>query len=444
MTDVESRTFRVSAEETFEGWPTTAADIKEGPMNIYINAETIYSKAPDVFYTTKVLSNDKSYVTLYPAQTKKNDAGETSDVSETFIELYSNGMISTGKYIVYKYRIPTTNSRDIGSLQLWTSTENPGAGGSDYIDIRPSAMQADGQWHVLVVDVAQLKQEGCVFEQNEYGAYVPRYLRVDVTNAKMNAGDYIDIGYVGFSDSLDEIFAANADVSTIDLVDSNRTGYTSISAADHEASKNALIELGFESTALSNTNTFTLDLKLESISTDVNLLRVIPQFDFEKFELVSVENGTLCTQMSKLDGSIIWNTEDAFAEAGTLARFTFRTKETIEPGEYEFGVKVVDAFSTQVSEVTTSTKSGIVTILDDQLGDCDGDNKVSVMDVTLIRKYIAAYNYETGESSVEITKDADVNLDGVINSLDISLLRKYLANYDYETNTPGIVLGKQN
>ena len=129
---------------------------------------------------------------------------------------------------------------------------------------------------------------------------------------------------------------------------------------------------------------------------------------------------------------------------GNLSDISSRTKETIEPGEYEFRVKVVDAFSTQVSEVTTSTKSGIVTILDDQLGDCDGDNKVSVMDVTLIRKYIAAYNYETGESSVEITKDADVNLDGVINSLDISLLRKYLANYDYETNTPGIVLGKQN
>ena len=435
MTDVESRTFRITAEEDFEGWTYDPSYVKENPINVIVDGKELYnsdSKAKEEYYSSKVLSEDGSYVRLYI----------NSIASESYTIAYSAGIKPAGKYIVYKYRIPTTNSTN-SNLEFWTSTERTGAGGNDNILINSSAVRNDGEWHVMVLDVTLLKHANCVFEKDEYGAFVPRYLRIDTTNQKMAEGDYIDFAYAGFSNSIAEIVAANQDVSTIDIINSDKQSYNSISTSNYTVSENDAIKIGFENIMFNvDHNTFTLNLEITN-NTGFNFLRVIPQFDFDRFELVNVENGSLASQMSTLDGSFIWNVEDTVTQNGTLAKLTFKVKEgTLDAGEYNFSVKIVDAFSKTSNEVITLPQSGTLIAVKVLYGDCDGDNSITLIDVAMLRNYLSNPNTKMPNAMFIFT--ADANDDGVIETSDLVLIRQYLANYNFDTNKPGITLGKQN
>jgi hypothetical protein len=56
------------------------------------------------------------------------------------------------------------------------------------------------------------------------------------------------------------------------------------------------------------------------------------------------------------------------------------------------------------------------------LGDVNGDGQLNVLDITLIRRYIAGGYDVTVDSDV-----ADINKDGNINVLDITLIRRHIA-----------------
>ena len=77
-------------------------------------------------------------------------------------------------------------------------------------------------------------------------------------------------------------------------------------------------------------------------------------------------------------------------------------------------------------------------------GDANGDGEISLKDLVLIRRYIADYNEETGESSIAAGAAADANGDGAVTTKDLVILRRYLANFDEQTGTSTIVLGPQD
>ena len=76
-------------------------------------------------------------------------------------------------------------------------------------------------------------------------------------------------------------------------------------------------------------------------------------------------------------------------------------------------------------------------------GDANGDGTISLMDVLMLRKYLANRNIETNESTMEVEAGADANGDGSIDLRDVLLLRRYLANRDPDTDESTIVLGPQ-
>ena len=64
-------------------------------------------------------------------------------------------------------------------------------------------------------------------------------------------------------------------------------------------------------------------------------------------------------------------------------------------------------------------------------GDFNYDGKVSTIDLTIMRKYLAGYDVEFDIAA------ADFNSDGKVSTVDLTTLRKYLAGYD-------VVLGGNN
>lgn len=441
MTDKASRTFRISAEKDFSGWQYNPNDAKESPMNVLVGAEKIFNSASESFFEDKVLSEDGSYTRLYLRPERTNDAGETVAVNESYINLYSGGTHRVGgKYIVYKYRIPTSNSKK-SNLQFWTSTKNTGAGGNDFITIESSAIEADGNWHVMVVDVTTVKNADCTFEKNGYGVYCPKYLRIDSTNSQMSSGDYLDISYVGFSDSIPEIIAANSDVDCIELINKDKKSYTAISTETYKVPESSA-NLSLESASVHAGDKLTLKLNVSN-NKGLSFLRVIPKYNAEVFTLKGVMNGQVIDNMSQKDGSFIWNSTEDSAKNGTLATFTFDINEGADLGKYSIDLLVVDTASNSVSEYTVSVTDSTPNIIGHPYGDSNGDNVVNSLDVIALRKYFASYDYTNGVAGSEIYDGADANGDGYVNTGDITALRQYLAGYDYDSGITTAPLGRQ-
>ncbi len=74
-------------------------------------------------------------------------------------------------------------------------------------------------------------------------------------------------------------------------------------------------------------------------------------------------------------------------------------------------------------------------------GDANGDGKVDLKDVVLLRQYMANYVYGEETSSVAVKPGADANGDGKVDLKDVVLLRQYMANYSYDTESSTVVLG---
>lgn len=73
-------------------------------------------------------------------------------------------------------------------------------------------------------------------------------------------------------------------------------------------------------------------------------------------------------------------------------------------------------------------------------GDVNGDGNIDLVDVEVLRRYLADVDLDSQASSFDISSGADANSDGVVDSRDLVLLRKYLVDYDYENGELGAPL----
>ena len=200
VTDMDTgreRTFKLDLSQDVTSLPDSGLLETPDPLDIYYDANEIDNLiASSGNYSPKfsntVVADDKSYVSLY-----------ANNVPESFFMVKPDMGTVTGQYIVVKYRIPTTNPTKFNNFEFYlsTSTEQPAAGEN----IRYNNLKQDGEWHVVVMDAASFSNLP-TFKSNENGEYLLRYVRFDMLNTpNLSTDNYIDIGYFGICDTVDEI-----------------------------------------------------------------------------------------------------------------------------------------------------------------------------------------------------------------------------------------------
>ena len=195
--DADGRTFRVSCDTPFEGWPKKLPEIEQGtvelPMNVYADATELFTAAKTQAgkaFGSILMSPDGSYVTLSSNQ----------EAQEAYFTAWhgDGGKTVTGQYLVLKYRLPLSNTVKHRYFEVFTTTKSSIAcfGISN-------ALINDGEWHTLVIDLASFERED--FAANDKGEYKARSIRFDFYNEYYANGNSIDIEFFGMSDDLAEI-----------------------------------------------------------------------------------------------------------------------------------------------------------------------------------------------------------------------------------------------
>ena len=219
-TDADGRTFRVSADKAFTGWPEELPEIEIDtsnlPMNVLVSASDIATNAKNECgsnLSSVKLSNDGTYVTL----------SSNSKAQEAYFHFWrgNGGKTVTGQYLVMKYRLPSTNNRKHSYIEFFTTTNGRSPDSKNCFGVS-NALINDGEWHTLVLDFSDFGREN--FQPDANGEYKIIKVRFDPFNEYYTDGNSIDIAFFGISDSIEEILAYY-EVDTINLY--TKSGLTS-------------------------------------------------------------------------------------------------------------------------------------------------------------------------------------------------------------------------
>ena len=132
----------------------------------------------------------------------------------------------TGQYLVFKYRL-ADGCNDNNWIDFFVNTTTPNA--ANNYSLTYSNMIKDGEWHVIVFDMAKAKPNTFVVAEN--GGYYAQHLRVDIFGSSFPESVYIDVEFIAFDDSLDEILEANKDLGSISYYDGKYQTIDTSSAA---------------------------------------------------------------------------------------------------------------------------------------------------------------------------------------------------------------------
>ena len=227
LTDVEVVVGEQAEEETntHTGAPDEVENPYNDPIKFYLDPtemnDALKSSIPKGTGSIS-LADDGSYIRFY---------GDGQIEGESFFYAYSTtAKVATGKYIVVKFRMPATNTES-NYLQIFASTVNESAKGSDSIVIETQTKLKDDAWHVIIIDAADLLPSSYI---PEGGRYYAKYVRLDMINTKMSADSYIDIAYFGITDDLDtlRLLPVNSDVESMTFVMQSRTMFINVKTGE--------------------------------------------------------------------------------------------------------------------------------------------------------------------------------------------------------------------
>ncbi len=171
-------------------------------------------------------------------------------------------------------------------------------------------------------------------------------------------------------------------------------------------------------------------------------LAVSLKYDESVLTLKDTENGGLFSGFTAAK-NFAWDESEDVTDDGVLATFVFMVAEDAPAGDYNIEVLVRSCTNENLDDVALLTTNGTISVIDFVYGDSNGDQKIDMKDVVLLRKYITNFDYDTNTSSVNVELGADANGDNKIDMKDVVILRKYITNYDYDTESSTVVLGPQ-
>ena len=215
MTSGQEREFRMIVSGEFKGWTDDdrfppiegGEEAPKDPLNVYFDPEEL-NNAGFVGATAEVKSDATGSFIRYTAVGGR-------------LEAYTHAMPvigadPTGQYIVIRYRIPadTPANTDMWFLEVMSSTTSNEPGLTNRAD-RPGVI-ADGEWHLAIYDMTAFATSKEYLPDDE-GNYYAKFVRFDFYNpadgkTEFVEGAYIDIAYVGISDSLEKIYEINSDI----------------------------------------------------------------------------------------------------------------------------------------------------------------------------------------------------------------------------------------
>ena len=207
---------------------------------------------------------------------------------------------------------------------------------------------------------------------------------------------------------------------------------------EREVTETATTTLRVVSGEVKAGDSITVDVVIEN-NVGFMYLELTPNFP-SALTLTNVTNGTLISDFTQ-GTQYIWVADDTVTENGTILSLTFSTTADTPEGVYSLDFTLRLCANMDEEEVELEVIAGEITVFDFVWGDVTGDGKINGMDIIRLKKYLAAYDYTTETSTVEIAKGADATGDGKINGMDIIRLKKYLAAFDYNTNSSTVKLG---
>lgn len=155
-------------------------------------------------------------------------------------------------------------------------------------------------------------------------------------------------------------------------------------------------------------------------------------FDDTRLQLVSAEDTGLLaggvfgdTMVSPY--ALTWEKGDQTAdntENGILANLTFKVLDGAAVGTAALTAEVSDTGNTAMESVALSVTDGAVNVTDYFPGDVNSDGTVELLDVTVLRRFIAGWTGVTVDQAA-----ADLNGDGEIGLDDAVILRRHLAGW---------------
>ena len=195
----------------------------QSKFNIYVDADTLQEIVNYNFLGTKLGHGiGENFVKTEGNMTYLRIHGDGVS-NEAYAIVQNVNKQKTGKYLVYAYRIPTSNTYSGQHyFQIYANTTNDTPSGKgDMFYVR--AYQ-DGNWHVDIIDIeaAINSSSSVVVDKNpskftpSNGEYITQKLRfdwfnVDWTYGHISTSDYIDIAYIALCDSLELARAADPD-----------------------------------------------------------------------------------------------------------------------------------------------------------------------------------------------------------------------------------------
>ena len=175
---------------TLDSKTTIESTVITDKLNVNLNGADLFKNGLSVKNCGKHVSIDGSFTRVH------KDA-----MDNNYFRVFTNTEgVAVGRYLVIKYRMSTGNARP--HFAIFTSTVNTGDTNGDQFNTTPAI--ADGEWHIMVVDLDLSK----TVEANGNGEYVINYVRIDPFNGSAPASTYVDFAYIGIHDDLAELCEA--------------------------------------------------------------------------------------------------------------------------------------------------------------------------------------------------------------------------------------------